>query len=749
MTTLTAEELIRELPKGLLSWYEFKQDGAALYIGEVEEALAELLEDKGLQVVTASVEQICDKDFLQRYHQRFDYVVSVEDPELQAHPTDLLIAFSGLLNLDGRLLLGMNNRFGIRYFCGDRDPYTERNFDGIEGYRRAYSKNEDKFNGRCYSRSELKDMLNQAGFEHIRFYSVLSDLNNPFLIYAEDYMPNEDLATRIFPAYNYPRSVFLEEESLYRSLLDNGMFHAMANAYLVECALTGEFCDVNQVTCSMERGREKALITIIHRSGIVEKKAVYPEGQDRIQKLFEYGEDLREHGISVIDGKIENGAYLMPFVDAEVGQMYLKKLLLTDKEHFLQEMDKFRDLILQSSEIVEPDQGDGQGVVLRKGYLDMVPLNSFYIDGTFMVYDQEVCEENIPANVIIKRMITTFYAGNPELHKILPAGKLHERYGLIDNLDQWGKIERNFLTELRNDAELREYHEHCRRNGELVNANRQRLNYSAEDYDRLFVDIFNNADTRKLILFGSGKFAEKFLAMYSQDYPVYAVVDNNSERWGQELEGIVIQSPDILKELQNGEYKVLICIKNYLSVMKQLDNMGITAYSIYDSSKAYPRKRKPIVAIQGISSGDTAPKKYHTGYVAGVFDLFHIGHLNMFRRAKELCDYLIVGVVSDAGVSKYKEKETFIPFEERIEMVRSCRYVDEAVEIPLEYRGTREAWSLYHFDCQFSGSDYMDNPNWLANKRFLEEHGAEMVFFPYTEQTSSSKIKEMIEKKLL
>lgn len=142
-------------------------------------------------------------------------------------------------------------------------------------------------------------------------------------------------------------------------------------------------------------------------------------------------------------------------------------------------------------------------------------------------------------------------------------------------------------------------------------------------------------------------------------------------------------------------------------------------------------------------------KRYHVGYIAGVFDLFHIGHLNMFRRAKEQCDYLIVGVVTDEGVRKYKEVDPFIPFSERIELVRSCRYVDEAVEIPLNYNGTRDAWRLYQFDCQFSGSDYVDNPDWLAEKEFLEKHGAEMVFFSYTESTSSTRIKSLIEKKLL
>ncbi len=120
----------------------------------------------------------------------------------------------------------------------------------------------------------------------------------------------------------------------------------------------------------------------------------------------------------------------------------------------------------------------------------------------------------------------------------------------------------------------------------------------------------------------------------------------------------------------------------------------------------------------------------------------------MFKRAKEQCDYLIVGVVTDEGVRKYKKTEAFVPFEERIEMVRACRYVDEAVDIPLNYGGTRDAHKLLHFDCQFSGSDYEDNPDWMEEKKYLEEHGAQMVFFPYTEGTSSSKIKELIEKRL-
>ena len=142
-------------------------------------------------------------------------------------------------------------------------------------------------------------------------------------------------------------------------------------------------------------------------------------------------------------------------------------------------------------------------------------------------------------------------------------------------------------------------------------------------------------------------------------------------------------------------------------------------------------------------------KKYHVGYIAGVFDLFHKGHLNLLQRAKEQCDFLIVGVVSDEGVRKFKQVEPFIPEEERVEIVRACRYVDQAEILPLSFAGTRDAWHLFHFDVQFSGSDYQENAAWLSEREFLKRQGADLVFFPYTQSTSSTRIKSLIRKKLL
>ena len=96
-----------------------------------------------------------------------------------------------------------------------------------------------------------------------------------------------------------------------------------------------------------------------------------------------------------------------------------------------------------------------------------------------------------------------------------------------------------------------------------------------------------------------------------------------------------------------------------------------------------------------------------------------------------------------------KRTTPVVPFSERIEMVRSCRYVDEVVEIPVDYPATDEAYKRYQFDVQFSGSDYANDPYWLSMQEYLRKNGSDMVFFPYTQSTSSTKLKELISKKLV
>ena len=119
------------------------------------------------------------------------------------------------------------------------------------------------------------------------------------------------------------------------------------------------------------------------------------------------------------------------------------------------------------------------------------------------------------------------------------------------------------------------------------------------------------------------------------------------------------------------------------------------------------------------------------GYTTGVFDLFHIGHLNLLRRAKEHCDYLIVGVTTDDLVS-YKHKRAVIPFEDRLAIVEAIKYVDKAV--PQASMDKMAAWEQYHFDVMFVGDD------WKGKFDFLKSQ-CEVVYLPRTPEISTTKIK--------
>ena len=151
---------------------------------------------------------------------------------------------------------------------------------------------------------------------------------------------------------------------------------------------------------------------------------------------------------------------------------------------------------------------------------------------------------------------------------------------------------------------------------------------------------------------------------------------------------------------------------------------GLYSYQYKKSSDRVMNERKVVI-----------------GYLSGTFDLFHIGHLNLIKRAKKQCDYLIVGV-HDSGA--WKGKETFVPFEERKEIIAACRYVDEVVDAPEE---DSDAWELYHYDRLFVGSDYQGSKRFQAYECFFEDKGVKIIYFPYTKTTSSTQIRDAIMKR--
>jgi glycerol-3-phosphate cytidylyltransferase len=131
------------------------------------------------------------------------------------------------------------------------------------------------------------------------------------------------------------------------------------------------------------------------------------------------------------------------------------------------------------------------------------------------------------------------------------------------------------------------------------------------------------------------------------------------------------------------------------------------------------------------------------GYTTGVYDLFHIGHVNILRNARSVCDKLIVGVTTDELVS-YKHKRAVIPFSERMEIVRSIRYVDAVV--PQDSMDKFDAWKRLRFDVMIVGDDWYETEKWQELDHQFADVGVRIIYFPYTKGTSSTTINDTLKR---
>lgn len=138
-------------------------------------------------------------------------------------------------------------------------------------------------------------------------------------------------------------------------------------------------------------------------------------------------------------------------------------------------------------------------------------------------------------------------------------------------------------------------------------------------------------------------------------------------------------------------------------------------------------------------------KRYKRGYTTGVYDMFHIGHLNVLENAKKYCDELVVGVSTDELVREYKGHDTIIPFEERIRIIKALRCVDKV--IPQINMNKLAAMLDEHCDAIFVGDDWKGTQKWLNYEKEFATYGIEVVYLPYTQGTSSTQLRERLDMK--
>ena len=432
------ESFLRE---SILNWYEFLKDSELLELSVNGESLKNLFERR-----CSSVCSVDFSDFDAVRSKRFDYVVSLEGIEYADDPVSYVRKCMECLKPGGRLLLGAENRYGLKYFCGAGDKHTGLPFDGINGYFLG----EGKSQGKSYSRKELCNVFKQAGCLNYKFYYPVPDGRMPQMIFSDDYQKGINAAERLVD-YNYEDpSIMGVEHRIFAEMVDDGALPFMSNYFLVEISKGDSLSDIQYAVVTTDRGRDRAMATTIHSDKTVHKRPIWKEGSASIKRLYQQTKELIRKGVPVVDlelKKDDGGEYLcMPFVDSEGLSSVLEKLSETDVNRFIKVFDMIFENIKKSYET-----NDKRGRV----FLDLAPCNAFFtgdgINDDFVFYDQEFVSDDASLEFAMFRTIKYFFASSPKARANISENMLYRRYQITDiMLEVFEKEEDQFIKEVRN-----------------------------------------------------------------------------------------------------------------------------------------------------------------------------------------------------------------------------------------------------------------------------------------------------------
>lgn len=741
------------LSYGLISWYPFKKNSDILQIGSGYGQITEYLlkENHSVNVIehyNYKVKMLNERfSNLTVYNslffefetdKKYQYIICLVDETFYFlngyRGYELLIKKAqSLLTEDGKLLFSVANRFGLKYLCGYTDYKTELPFDGITDN-----------NSKIY-RLDKFDIVNLFSvFKYKKFYYPFPDYNSPLFIFTDEFQPGKEFSYRISMYYTTNKNKsFLVEKRFANYLAKNNILNLFANCFFIEAGNT-ENSDLIYAVSTPTRAKEQSFTTAIYDNGIVKKIALYKEGENGLIRLISNINDLKNHGVPILSAEKIDNYIKMRKVKSPLLLTYFKNC--NNRQEVLRIFDKLWSYILYSSEHTHNLNKYFKGllndfdfgIILQKAYVEMIPANCFYENDDLLFFDQEYVIENCPAKFVLYRAIEDLYNLYPQVESLVFKQELKIKYNLDKLWSCFNKAQSEFYYNLGAvDIYNSQFYWSSNISSVLEN-NRRKLTMNLDNKLDGSFDVITGLQGQRIVLFGSGKYADHYLDKYEKTQKPIFIVDNNKDKWCTFKRDIEIKSPSELNKLVYGTFQVIIAIANYKPIVEQLERMGICE----DSYRAYDYKVDKY--ISGKIDNTITDGKYNIGYVTGVFDLFHIGHLKLLKKCKERSHYLIVGVLTDELTTRDKQKTPFIPFEERFEIVKACRYVDRVYKVEFHNTNKVDAWNELKYGCLFAGSDHAKNDCWLYLRKQLRSLGSNMEIFPYTNSTSSTMLQKRI-----
>lgn len=460
--------------ESILNWYDFNENSNALEIGSGYGAITGLLCDRCKTVTCVESQTYKAEALARRYKNRtnmdiyvgnildmnfdrkFDYIVMLGILEYQGSGSkgkEQYIAFINrikeLLADNGKILIATENRYGIRYFCGEKEPFSDIPFYGINRYPNGC----DAY---AFDRRELIDIVRESGLQY-KFYYPVPDYKHAQMIFTDEYLPKSSLRERIVPYYKDKLTLVALEKDLYDDLVANNVFPFFANSFLLECGFDNHFCDVYSAALSTDRGSEHGFATVIKENN-VEKRALDKIGCTSLKVIYDNMKNIEKHGINIVRHDLESMKLSMPFINKKTLSDMLKEALRNDKEKFIEMFDLLYEQILKSSEHVDDKYNAlrksacdirNYGTILRKAYIDMIPINCFYDEGKLIFFDQEFVRDSFPASYTMFRALKYTYSFITFANGIVPLQRMKARFGLIELWEDYVLEEKEFIRKNR------------------------------------------------------------------------------------------------------------------------------------------------------------------------------------------------------------------------------------------------------------------------------------------------------------
>jgi GT2 family glycosyltransferase/SAM-dependent methyltransferase len=466
----TVNNTFSSVRENILNWYPFKKDCTILEIGAGMGAITGMLCDKAKAVTAVEMNSVRAEVIKTRYAERknlnvivqniekldktfkFDYVIMVGVLEYSEVFFDVKEPFKYMLELakshlnkDGIILCAIENRFGLKYWCGASEDHLQQPFIGINGYSKDKSP-------KTLSKDALSHLFDSAGLLNKRFYYVLPDYKFPKAIYTDDYLPIPQDIDNIPFTYSKGSMLHTKEQALYSEIIKNHTFDFFANSYLVEASVK-KLHDyrINFVSARGEAKKEYRSYTTIDNENKAIKYPAHPKSVNHIKNIYDNYLYLTNKGIKQIDQLFENNKLSSDIVPYKRADLAFDEALVTNnlkQIYFL--IDKLKENLLKSSDFeleknILVDLGyfnkdEYKGAILKYGFIDMTFYNAFVVNDELVFFDQEWKIENIPLNFILYYAIKIAYNRAKTAHAIDIKDLLHYA-GVAEYFDEFDKLE--------------------------------------------------------------------------------------------------------------------------------------------------------------------------------------------------------------------------------------------------------------------------------------------------------------------